>query len=204
MKRFIIIMVISIFNLNTLCSCAKVPEINKNQGEETGSKVQEEEAPRPIKGNVNFRLLHSYIIDTERIEKYFALVEGTSLTYFSQVYDLESWKDFREFDHINFKDFDFDFTSEDYKDEYLAVTIGRELVDIQYEYCGEPYPPYRIAKADITLGEKYHDHTMFLYVMDKITLLDTVIGGHKFYIMNGNKKVYMGEKVGDLNTREYN
>ena len=161
---------------------------------ESGDDMQEEEKAHMHEGTINFYLYNSYTVDTRGVAKSYSVAEGTPFTYFAQVYDLETWRELTDFEESGFEYPDFDFTSDDFRDKYLAVTFGRELLEMQYEYCGEPWPSNYIAKADITFAEEYHDQTMFLYVMDKIPLLDNILGnyGNAFYIMDGKEKVYMG------------
>ena len=166
--------------------------------------MQKEETVRiQPKDSINFHLYNSYPVETNGMAKSFSIAEGTPFTFFLSIYDPNKWKGHDYFSDINFVFPDFDFTSSDFKDKSLAITLGREIVEMQYEYCGKPYPPNWIAKADITLAEEHHDQTMFLYVMDKIALLDPIIGGNAFYFMNGKDKIYMGECVSDLNQLDY-
>ena len=153
------------------------------------------------KGKISFHLYGSYTIDTSNIRQWFYVNEGAPFTCFLQVVSFESLEKntAKEFG-LDLSDVNFDYDK--YQDKYLAITFGRELLEMEYEYLRYPYKYRTVAKANITFSEEYQDQKMYIYVMDKIGLLDSVIGGNTFYIMNGSDRVFWGHKIYDINERE--
>ena len=132
----------------------------------------------PLVTDVNFHLYRTYEIDTTEIS-----TRDSRFTRFEQVYDLDRWKKRGMFRRFTFPDFD--FSADDYQDKYLAVSFGREVLEM--EAIGTYNNSIEVA---ITYAEEYHDNTMFLYIMDKVSLREDV--GSEFYIMDGADKVFVG------------
>ena len=149
------------------------------------------------KGKIDFHMLNSYKVDTRGICKKLRIAEDSPFTCFLQITNFENLSEYFA------KEFDFEIPEIDfnYQDKYMAITFGRELKEMEYEFLGYPYKPNTIAKADITFSEEYDDKTMYVYVMDKIFLKDSLLDGNSFYIMNGTEKELRGHNITDLNER---
>ena len=150
--------------------------------------------------NINFELYGSYKIDTSGIIKWCALdlEEDTQFTFFFQVKDFENLQG-ETAEAFGFELSDHNFYSDDYQNNYIALTVGRELKKLQYEYR----EGHNQAFAEITFAEEYHDKIMYIYVMDKILLFPSDLSGvyNSFYIMNGEESVYYGDNILRLNNR---
>jgi len=89
------------------------------------------------RGNLDFRLLSSNIVDTNGIREKFDIGEEAPFTFFEQRQAFSDYLDFafREY-NLDLSVLDFDYSN--YQDKFIAVTIGRNLVEIQYETmdCG--------------------------------------------------------------------
>jgi hypothetical protein len=104
------------------------------------------------------------------------------------------------FDDINFELPDFRFDPMDYSDKYYAVTIGRELIEIQYEFLGEPWTPRTMTRSKITLSEDFFPQVLRLYVMERIPIFPPDFSGYNlFYIMDGSNKIFHGSCLFQLN-----
>jgi len=160
---------------------------------EKGNGMDNFKSERPVniqKGSlINFQLYKSYEVDmTEILTK-----EIPQFTWFEQVYDLNTWKNLGMFRDFTFPEFDFD--DDDYQDKFLAVSFGREVVEMKV--IQEAVSPSKSVEVAITFAEEYHNKTMFLYIMDKIYLRDGL--GSEHYIMKGPEKVFFGKSVLELN-----
>ena len=153
MKKFIIIGIITVVvALLSICIICYI----KN----TNNKL-------PDKGNINLELIDTMIVDTAGISKRLGYKDYPKFTIVVQIKNPSGIKNHlsKEF-HLEILEPKYDY----YDDKYLIFTIGRKIVDINYEYLGKPFTAKHIAKAEITLEEEYHSNTMFVYSMDKILL----------------------------------
>ena len=76
------------------------------------------------------------------------------------------------------------FYFDNYQDQWLLLTFGRQLVEIQYEYR-ESYYDYGVPFTEIIFTEEHHEQTMYVS-MDKIKLWDASISGwgyNSFYVI---------------------
>jgi len=180
MRKLYCIIPILILSIS-LCSCTnqKMEEAEENMTATDNIGIEESSL-------INFHLYKSYAVDTSGFRKYFKVVEGTPLTLFFQVYTLDIWKEHSDFCEENFEFPEFDFEFDDYPDHYLAVSFGREVIEIKQ--IGET--DYGDVETAITFAEEYHGDVMFLYIMDKIPLRLGM--GSEFYLMNGSEKVFKG------------
>ena len=138
-----------------------------------------------IQSHINFYLHKSYEVDTSEIR-----TNDKPFTQFELVYNLNTWKQKGQFKNFAFPDFD--FSTDDFQDKYLAISFGREVLEM--EIIGENNNQKEVA---ITYAEEYRSNTMFLYIMDKISIRNDE--GSKFYIMNGTEKVFVGNSELDFN-----
>ena len=83
---------------------------------------------------------------------------------------------------FEYQDFDFD----DYPNNYLVVTFGRELLEMKKIgfYSGQ-------TEVAVTFAEKYHGDVMYFYIMDKVPL--SFGSGSEFFVMDNSKKIYVGK-----------
>lgn len=147
--------------------------------------------------NINFQLCKSYTIDSGNILKWCALdlEEDSPFTFFYQILDIENLQA-GPAEGLNLELID--FNDNVYQNKYLVITVGRELIEMVYEYREGFSSPF----AEITLGEEYHDKTMYVYIMDKILLWPSDLTGYNtFYIMNGTEKRCYGQDILELNNQ---
>ena len=132
---------------------------------------------------VNFYLHDSYAVDTSVLFTEENAYE--QFTYFELVYSLETFQTGKSA-YRNFTFPEFDFTDDDIKDKYLAVSFGREVLSIEkLDRCCDGQ-----VEVAITYAEEYHDNTMFVYFMDKVSIF--MDEGSEFYIMKGTDKEFVG------------
>lgn len=149
------------------------------------------------KKNINFYLLNSYEVDLAGMCKKLAIVEDSPFTCFIQITNFENLTEYFA-DEYNLKFPEINF---DYPDKYMAITFGRELKEMEYKL---PAVRHELYSADITFSEEYHKNTIYIYVMDKIFLIDSFNeagSGSSFYIMNDDKKDFLGHDITDYNER---
>jgi hypothetical protein len=142
---------------------------------------------------INFQLYKSYEADTDGLRKRFKIVEGAPFTWFVQICDLSAWEGMlNSFNETKFEYKDFDFNFADYPNKYLAITFGRELLEIKKIgfHSGQ-------TEAAITFAEEYYGDVMYFYIMDEVPL--SFGSGKEFYIMNGLEKVFQGYDDLDMN-----
>jgi|GEM_PF-3786736 len=150
---------------------------------------------------VNFEELGSYTVDTTGIRGRTLIAQGTPFTFFMQI------KNFDNLQAYFLKEFDLEIPEIKFNnpDKYMAISIGRKVYEMSYNgFLGKPYTPNTFAKAEITFAEEYNEDTMYVYVMDKIIFTDSFVDSAytKFYIMNGEDKVFWGNTISDINERE--
>lgn len=154
--------------------------------------------------NMYYQLLGRYDFDDAGLRRHYGVREGYPLTFFMQMRKLEMYSaEYLEqfYPDCGFVLPDFGVDNNDYPDMYFAVTIGKEIIEMKYEYFGEPYPPNHIARGFITFAEVYHDNTLFFYVTDGIFLgPDADLGEYYFYTVKGEEKIFEGEYLGDVNS----
>ena len=145
---------------------------------------------------LELQLYGEYIVDETGLRNKLNVQDEIPFTGFIQL------KGFDGFDALS-KEFDMDFSIMKYnntnQNQYLAISFGRKIEEITYKYLGYPYKRNTIAKANIVLSEQYNEHVMYVYLMDRILLIDSFIEGNSYYIMNGSNKIYMGNVIDDLN-----
>ena len=90
-------------------------------------------------------------------------------------------------------DFDFDF--ENYN---MVISYGRKITEIKYFQHSFNQPDY-IKGARITFDEDYFNGHVFIYQMDKVYLEHAWVGNNHFYIMDGNKRVFVGHNLDEVN-----
>ena len=151
----------------------------------------------PPKKTVDFQLLESYTVDTNEIREIWGK-EGVPFTFFKQIKVFDNLKEYllKQF-YLEIPDIVFD-----YENNYMAISIGREIKELAYAgYREETYTTNSIVNGEVTFEEKYHENTMYVYVMDKIFFDDGFVGDSstKFYIMEGSKKVYYGNTIQNIN-----
>ena len=152
-------------------------------------------------GIINLQLYESYTVNASGVREYFTLLEDVPLIGFFQIRNSEDLYELAETLDLELPDgFDFD----NYQDKYLAITFGRQLVEIQYE-CRENYYGRDSIFAEITFTEEHYDQTMYFYITDKISLWPADLGGYNtFYVMNGSEKVYIGDVLMNFNKQSPN
>ena len=144
-------------------------------------------------GTVNFELYGSYTVDSREMRRLLGLKVEAPFTFFRQFTSFEYLKAFFKEYHADVPDFG--LTSENYKDKYLAVTFGRELVDLKYKHT-----KYDISAIGvITFAEICQDNIIYLYLTDEIGIANMVYLPSELYIMNGSERVYYGTSYGDVN-----
>ena len=162
----------------------------------------EEIASIPDGSPIDFQLYDTYKVDASALRERLHVVEGTPFTYFIQIYSLDSWKQMSEFQDIHFDFSQVDFGPDDFQDKYFVASFGREVVEIQklrmaYDYLDLDEDENTTIEAAVTFGEEYYDQTMFLYVMDRIHLLEGM--ANECYIMDGSEKVFKAYDILDFN-----
>jgi hypothetical protein len=160
--------------------CEMLAESRHGHNYEKSGNMQIQDLTISMGDKIDFQLHNSYAIDTTIIR-----TNDKPFTRFEQVYDLESWKRKARYRKLPFADFDLD--DDDFQDKYLAVSFNREVLEM--EAIGVNYNTKSIEVA-ITYDEEYHANTMFLYIMDKVSLRDSE--GSKFYQMKGKERVFVG------------
>ena len=132
---------------------------------------------------IYFRLYEKYEVDTSGLREIFRITEGTPFVYFLQVHNLDALRSRGDFTRSNFGFPNFDFESNYYQDNYLAISFGREVIEIKNRTVH-----YGRVSAAITFAEEYHDDMMFLYIMDKVPLRLGM--GDEYYFMEEGERVY--------------
>jgi len=204
MPKFIILGIIIVIGVivlgcNNILSNEKSSIDNIKKTETTD--IKEEEAIDIQKGDlISFQLYKSYEVNTNGILERLNIVEDSPFTFFIQIKNFDNLSEYfiKEF-YLEIPKIEFN-----YQDKYMAITIGRELDEIKFNgFLGEPYAPNKFAKVDITFAEEYHRQMMYVYIMDKIFLCDSLIGEEtSFYIINGIEKEFYGHSIFDLNERK--
>ena len=167
-----------------------------DKGEFDSMSIQDEKFDES--GVIDFQLLESYEVDTNGIREWLDVVEGNPFTFFFQYSTLKSFEDL-SLEQFNLDLSEVDFNGGDYQDKFIAITIGRKLVEMQYEYLGEPYDLKFMTRADITFSEEYNNQVLYIYTIDKISLDSPFTGENAFYVLNGTEKVYLGSNMHEIN-----
>ncbi|MCL2048418.1 MAG: hypothetical protein FWG87_06790 [Defluviitaleaceae bacterium] len=144
---------------------------------------------------IDFQFHSRYEVDTSGIRGRFRIVDNTPFTYFGQIGGIESWNGaFNSFADVRIEYEDFDFRFEDYPENFFIYTFGRELLEMESVWI---HPHAHYVEVNVTFAEEYQGDVLFLYAMDK-TLIEF---GHRseLYIMNGEEKVYIGDRLHHLN-----
>ena len=151
---------------------------------------------------LNYHLHESYMVDTTNIRQKLRIADGTPFTFFWQLKRLGDSKEhlMKEFGLEVSTDIDnIDLAGED---KFLMITIGRELESVVYQFRGKPFKPRTVAGAHIVFAEEYHEQMMYVYIMDKILLESSFIGGNRFFIMKGTEVEFWGYTFYDINEFE--
>jgi len=177
------------------CDYIYIYDTQFNEGAFDNMSVQNEE--NPSSGKVDFQLLANTEVDTSHIRSLVGMTENIYFTYFGQrgAEDLSSTLD-RVYS-LNISTFIPNFA--DYQNRFFLITIGRELVEMKYEWL-----PYREPRFEMTFAEEYNANVLYLYAMDRIPMSDADMGGsHRFllYIMQGTERVFMGHDLAALNNQ---
>jgi hypothetical protein len=149
-------------------------------------------------GTVDFRLLGSYTIDITALSKDLGMV-SMPLTYFNQFRSVENMRHY--LDDMNQDLPAFDFDEKEFLDRFVAITVGRELIEIKYEFIGEPWTPKTMTRAEITLSEQFSANVMRVYAMDQIPIFPADLSGeyNRLYVVQGDERVYKGSDLFELN-----
>ena len=195
MKKYIVLSVCVIVIFALLSGC------NREQGNEREAENMSIEDIRFEKsGEVNFQLVGSYMVDTSVIREYFMINEGAPFTFFEQ------GRAFADYAQFALREYELDlseieFNADDHQDKYIVVTIGREILEMQYESIGEGWT---IVRAEVTFAEEYNAGIVYVYVMDQIQFFSSVVGNSmyfSFYIMSGTERILEGECIDTLNAQ---
>jgi len=146
---------------------------------------------------INFQLLGSHLIDISGVRRSYGmsaipiLGEETPQTFFFQLDDIDRLQE-DLFVGFSLNLSDFELTLDGYEDKFFAVTIGRELLEMQVRY------PYLSFPA-ITFAEHYEPNVLHFYAMDPMRLWPSHLGRNSFYVMRGTERLYLGEDIFDIN-----
>jgi hypothetical protein len=155
---------------------------------------------------INLELYGSYLVETKRAIEFcnLDLAEDAPFTFFYQTFSFKDLYDFAlERLDIDLSEYN-NLSLNAHSNKYVAMTIGRKLESINYrqhEGYGKPF-------AEITFFEEYHDKTMFIYLMDNLTLFPSILAGgsptfgpyNSFYIMKKEERVFYSNDIFDLNS----
>ncbi|MCL2049207.1 MAG: hypothetical protein FWG87_10835 [Defluviitaleaceae bacterium] len=142
---------------------------------------------------IDIQLYGKYEVDTSGLRKANRIAEGTSFTHFFQRRSIRGWRASESYGMPNFHFPFFDSEPEEFRYKYFAVSFGREIAEIRR--VGKiHHDEFEVA---VTFAEEYQGDVMFLYLMDEIPIWFEM--AREYYIMNGSKRVYIGDTSYDLN-----
>jgi hypothetical protein len=214
-KKHVILLISISLTLTTLLSCGytQLSDYDAVDVEESGSEhiCMSEEGAKEMSaqyiefeesGYINFQLIGSYKVDSSGIRNFLRVsdIAMESFTWFEQFPSVENMHAFSN--RINFGLPNFEFNVDDFADKYFVITIGRELVEIQYKFLGEPpWTPLTLVQSAITLSEQYNADILYLYATDPISMFPSDLAGgyNAFFFIKGAERVYKGQCVFELN-----
>lgn len=142
----------------------------------------------------NLQLQGKYTVDTSELRRRCGVQEESSFVYFWKVNSPDDMQAYLrkelsvEFPYINFND----------EENCLVIAFGRPLKEVKYWDVKDPHTDLGniITRAEVTFEEEYHDNTAYAYLIEQVDIVE-----EHFYVMQGSKKVFLGEHVDDVNVR---
>ena len=153
-------------------------------------------------GYINFQFIESHKVDASGVLDYLRIndIAIEKFTWFEQFVSIEDMHNFSN--RINFELPNFELNPNYFEDQYFVLTIGRELVEIQYEYLGEPpWTLLHLVQSEITLSEQYSPDILYLYATDPIRTFPSDLSGiyNAFFFIQGDERVYQGQCAYEIN-----
>ena len=149
---------------------------------------------------IKLHLYEAYSIDASDYRDYKQIHENTPFTYFFLLYGYSGAPSDRIVNYVynNHKmllpDELVTYIASSEKQEYVLISVGRELTEVKYKYLPHYYD-WVTSEAIVTFGEEYHDNMMYVYFFDK----QLYFLGEYYYIINDNERVYLGTNLDVIN-----